>query len=237
MKKILIILPGWGGTKETWKEFVEIAQKEYEVHCLNLPCFGDEPCPKEIWGVEEYAEFVKKQINKLSDKPIILLGHSFGGQVATYFTAHNPEMVEKLILIGAAVFRPKKALHRILFGAVAKVGKQLFKLPFVEKFDLEAKKLLYRAAHSPDYLETSGIKRDIFKKCIQQDLGYILGKISIPTLVVWGAKDSYILLKDGKKIADSIPHAQFEIFPEGKHGLHLQMPHELFSVIYRFIGI
>ena len=69
----------------------------------------------------------------------------------------------------------------------------------------------------------------------QRSGGYLLEKISMPTLVAWGAKDSYTLLKDGKKIANGIPHAQFEVFPEGKHGLHLQMPRELFSAIYKFI--
>ena len=40
--KTLVILPGWGGNKETWKEFASLASKDFEVQIIDLPCFGDE---------------------------------------------------------------------------------------------------------------------------------------------------------------------------------------------------
>jgi len=104
----------------------------------------------------------------------------------------------------------------------------------LEKFDLMAKKALYRAADSPDYAETSGIKRDIFKKIIRQDFGDLLSEINVPTLVVWGDKDKYVPLKNGRKIADLIPNVKLEIIPNGRHGLHLQQPEKLLELINRF---
>ena len=66
MVKTLIILPGWGGTKENWWEFVGLFKEDdIKVICFNLPCFGDQPCPQTVWGVEEYADFVKKKISKI----------------------------------------------------------------------------------------------------------------------------------------------------------------------------
>lgn len=50
---------------------------------------------------EELSE-VKKAISP--DKKIILIGHSFGGNVMTRFTANHPENVEKLILIEPGKF-------------------------------------------------------------------------------------------------------------------------------------
>src|SRR3989344_3450904 len=110
-KNTLVILPGWGGTKETWKPFMEMARRNYDVHCIELPCFGSEPCPNEVWGVEDYADFVKsKIINHKSG--IILMGHSFGGAVAVQLVAEHPELVSKLILSGPAVIRHKLHLKR-----------------------------------------------------------------------------------------------------------------------------
>ena len=102
----LIILPGWGGSQETWQAFVEIAQKEIEtVRVIELPSFGNEPCPQEVWGVEAYADFVGKKIQALDLNPqeVTLLGHSFGGAVATHLVATQPELVGGLILVAAAV--------------------------------------------------------------------------------------------------------------------------------------
>jgi pimeloyl-ACP methyl ester carboxylesterase len=237
-KKKLIILPGWGGTKETWKNFVDLAIDDFDVHVIELPCFGSEPCPTDVWGVEEYADFVKKKILELrtQNPELILLGHSFGGQVATYFVAHNSQLVDKLILSGAPVFRRKKTIKKVFFGVIAKVGKLVFKIPGLNKFDTLAKKILYTSAKSPDYLSTSGIQREIFKKITHQDVSSYLEDIEVPTLVVWGDKDSYVPLKQGREIARRIPSAKLKIIRGGTHGLHLKKTEELFSIIKNFVS-
>ena len=229
----LVILPGWGGTKETWQKFTDLAQRDFDVQVINLPCFGDEPCPNEVWGIEEYSQFVKSSILNLKSS-IILLGHSFGGQVAAYFASQNPEMIDKLILFAPALFRHRKGLRRIIFGVAAKVGKLIFKLPYIEKFDVWAKKILYKAADSPDYSGTSGIKREIFKKIIRQDLTQVLPKISTPTLLVQGTLDKYVPVKDSKKDVKLIPNAKLEIIKLGRHGMHFQLPEILYKIVYDF---
>ena len=235
MKQQLIILPGWAGTKETWQDFIKIAEKDYKVICFNLPCFGDEPCPKEVWGVENYSEFVKNKIKKLNLEKPILLGHSFGGQVATYLAINNPEIISKLILSGSASLRLQgNSLRKIIFKFIAKFGKIIFKIPMIERFDIFAKKILYYFAGSTDYLKTSGVKREIFKKLITQNLENSLCKISVKTLIIWGTKDIYIPLKIGKKIARLIPNAEFKIIKNGRHGLHIQQPDNLLKIIKEF---
>jgi len=235
-KQTLVILPGWGGTKQSWQKFVGITPETYDVHVIELPCFGDEPCPSNVWGVEEYAGFVKKQINQSTNEPINLLGHSFGGQVATHLTANNPELISKLILSGAAVYRPKQTLKKIIFLPIAKIGKILFRLPGLRRFDRLAKKILYRAADSPDYNDTNGMKRKIFQKITKQNQGHLLEKVKIPTLVVWGTRDTYTPLKHGKRIAEALPNSTLKIFEEGKHGLHIQQPKNLLDAIDTFLN-
>lgn len=244
MKKTLIILPGWGGTKETWATFVQIATESFDVHIIELPCFGEEPCPNEVWGVEEYSNFVKNRISEIrtcfipsvaeGKSEICLLGHSFGGQVATYLVAYNPNLVDKLILSGASVFRRRKKVKQIVCGALAKVGKIIFSIPGPSKLDFVARKILYRLAQSPDYLKTNGIQREIFKKITVQNVSSELPKIKIPTLVVWGDTDTYVPIAEGKKIASGIPHAQLQIISGGTHGLHIKNTEQLFKIIKKF---
>ncbi|MBU2542715.1 alpha/beta hydrolase, partial [Patescibacteria group bacterium] len=231
----LIILPGWGGTSETWADFVEIAKHDFDVQVINLPCFGDEPCPDTVWGVEEYSEFVKKQIIKLSNYQIILLGHSFGGQVASYLVANNPDIANKLILSGPAIFRPKKKLRRIIIGGIAKAGKLIFRLPVLEKFDVEMEKLFRQATGTQDYGNSDGIKRDIFTKVIREDLTEVVKKIKTPTLIIWGTKDTYVPIKNAYKLSKLIANSKLEIIKDGKHGLHIQQPENLLKIIKNFI--
>ncbi len=231
--KNLIIIPGWNGTKQTWQKFVELASDNFDVQVIELPCFGNEPCPDAVWGVEEYADFVKSKIINHKSK-IILLGHSFGGAVATHLVANNPSICNKLILSGAPIFRRKKTIKKVIFGIIAKVGKFIFSLPGLKKFDRIMKKILYKTAHS-DYNGTSGIKREIFKKITRQDQSHLLSKIKTKTLVIHGTKDTYVPLIDGKKVASIIENAEMEIVENGKHGLHLQQPSNLLSIINNFV--
>ena len=71
-----------------------------------------------------------------------------------------------------------------------------------------------------DYLETSGIMREIYQKIIREDQSANLPKISIPTLIVWGDRDRQTPLRQGKKIAKLIPNSQLKIISGGPHGLH-----------------
>lgn len=236
--KTLLILPGWGGTKETWQKFTNLVKQDFDVQVINLPCFGDEPCPSEAWGVEQYAEFVKNKIVERGtrNEKLILLGHSFGGQVAAYFTSQNPEMIDKLILFAPALFRHKSPLRRLLFGFAAKVGKLIFRLPFIEKFSVWAKIVLYKTANSPDYNKTSGIKREIFKKIIRQDLAEYLPKITVPTLLVQGNFDKYVPVKDSEKAHKLISNSKLKIIQFGRHGMHFQIPEVLLKAINGFLN-
>lgn len=235
MPRQLLILPGWGGSKESWKDFINLAQKDFQITCLELPCFGGEPCPDQVWSVKDYADFVKQKIQNLNLIKPVILGHSFGGQIAAYLAATSPQSLSRLILCGASAIRPKHSLKRSIFSLLAKVGKIFFSWPLIKNLNAPARKFLYRLADSPDYGQVAGIKLEIFKKIIRQDLTEELKKIKTPTLVIWGTLDSYAPLSSGKKIAALMPNSRLEIIAGGQHGLHRQMPEKLYSIIKNFI--
>jgi pimeloyl-ACP methyl ester carboxylesterase len=199
-----------------------------------LPCFGAEPCPDQIWGVAEYAGFVKQKIQALRLNQPIVLGHSFGGQVAAYLAATSPQSLSRLILCGASALRYKRGLKRAVFKFIARIGKIFFRCPLIRNFSAPAKKFLYRLADSPDYQHTSGRKREIFKKVTRQDLTNELKSIVTPTLIIWGTKDGYVDIRTGRKISRLVKDAKFIAIPGGKHGLHLQMPEKLYSIVNNF---
>ena len=234
----LIILPGWGGSHETWRDFISVVGKNFDnIQVIELPCFGSTPCPTEVWGIDEYVKYVKEQINKLNyTGKTVLLGHSFGGQIATSLLATEVDIVDALILSGAAVIRPKFAIRRIMLNSLAKFGKIFFKLQVIEKFDVLAKKVLYRIVGSNDYRDSSGVKREIFKKIVRDNKSHLLSKIEVPTLVLWGSKDKYIPLKFGKRIHKMIPGAAMHIVKNGGHGLHIHNIKEVELVINEFVS-
>ncbi len=234
-KPILIILPGWGGTLVSWQKFIALAETYFEVKCFELPGFGNEPAPATVWGVEEYASFVKNKINGLGVHKKIILAHSFGGQVAAYLVGTNPGICDTLILSGPAIFRKKHSLRRLMFWPIAKLGSLIFLVWPLSTFKVQAKRFLYRVADSPDYGQTAGILRQIFQKVTTQDVSSELVKITVPTLVVAGKLDTFVSCADSQKAAAQIPESEYVEFASGRHGLHLNQSAELLQTIINFI--
>lgn len=233
MKPILIIVPGWGGTRVTWADFMARAAEQYEVHCVEMPCFGAEPCPATVWGVEEYADFLKGKIeaikNRANGAPIYLLAHSFGGQIAVTVLSQNSTLVNGLLLSGPAIFRRQWTLKNLLFLPLAKLGTILFSLPGLRTLQAPARRILYKLAASPDYNQTEGVQRHIFQKVTRQDVAHLLPALGLPTVLVAGSRDRYVWARDTKRAALRIPKARFVLVRGGRHGLHHTHPEVLLN--------
>jgi pimeloyl-ACP methyl ester carboxylesterase len=234
-KPILCIIPGWGGTKKTWSQFMQKAKDVFDVRCIELPCFGEIACPNEVWGVGEYAEYVYQELQAIKkespDKKIILLGHSFGGQVAVTMITHHIDSVNDLVLVAAAVIRPKRILKRFVLGAIAQMVRIALPREEVGSKVGKVKRKLYNLFSSPDYAKTTGVEREIFKKVIREDKSNVLSSITVPTIVFWGRRDRYTPLRQGQKISQMIPTSELIVFPEGKHGLHLTHADDILRVL------
>jgi pimeloyl-ACP methyl ester carboxylesterase len=233
----LVIIPGWGGSHETWANFIALASQKYQVHCIDMPCFGDTKCPDNAWGIEDYGNYLNQKLSTISSTngKVFLLGHSFGGQVAAYTAAQNQKNLAGLILVAPAIIRSKNHIRRAVFRYLTKSGQWFFSLPLMERFQLIAKKLFYRMIGGNDYKETSGIKRQIFKKIIRQDMRYLLPSIQIPTLIVWGTHDAYTPYNEGRVIQHMLPNSKLITVRNGTHGLHLHRLDELYHAVCTFL--
>lgn len=223
-KPILCIVPGWDGSRETWQKFIVSAEKDFDVHCIELPGFGGVDTPHTVWGVEQYGEYVFLQLAEIrkehTEAKIILLGHSFGGQVAAYVAEWHADSFDELVLVAAAIVRPKRRIKRVIFGSAAKIVKFFLHTTKRNTRTSELKRKMYNAIFSPDYADTSGIKREIFKKVIREDMQESLQKINKNVLIFWGKHDSYTPIRFAKRIANKLKKSELVVFPDGKHGLH-----------------
>ncbi len=232
-KPVLCIIPGWGGSTETWNTFITASQPYFDVRCIELPGFGGVTLPHQVWGVLEYGEYVFQQLLEVRrehpQQKIILLGHSFGGQVAAYVVGTHPESCDELVLIAPAIVRPRRRLKRLVFGGLSTVVKKILKHTHNNTRASEIKQKIYQAFFSPDYEHTSGIKREIFKKVIREDMRYILPRIDTHVLLFWGARDSYTPIRHGRKIGKLLRNVETIVFPYGTHGLHHTHTHDILT--------
>ena len=184
-QKALVVLHGWGGCLDSWKNFLTTLENE-NLHILtfDLPGFGLSPKPEKAWQIKDYAKLVKNFIGIYNLKKINLLGHSFGGQIATQFAYDYPEELEKLFLVGAAAIRSKSTAFKNFLKIIAKATQKIWPKPI--------RRFLYKLLGNLDYGELNNpIMKQTMQNAISADLQNILPEIKTPTINPSKTKNRY----------------------------------------------
>lgn len=223
----IVILHGWTSSQETkskWQPLIKLLQSRgYSVLFLQLPGLSQPLATS--WNLDQYVAWVNDQVEKTT--PAIIVGHSFGGQLAIKLTALHPEKVKNLILIdssGVPDHRWHKRLKRLVFICLAKLGKQL---PF--KKTLRA--WLYLLAHERDYYQATELQKVTMKQAIRQDIRWYASRVVVPTLVIWGANDQITPLFMGKSINSLIPQSKLSVIPQARHSPQYTHPVKVAELI------
>jgi pimeloyl-ACP methyl ester carboxylesterase len=105
----ILLLHGWGVTLDAClTPLAKALQADCRVTALEFPAHGMSGKPAQIWGVPEFAAWVKAMMEALRLGPQTVIAHSFGGRVALWMAAHEPGLVKRLVLTGAAGLMPQK---------------------------------------------------------------------------------------------------------------------------------
>lgn len=236
-QETILILHGWGGSYQSWLRIQELLTKAgYCVIVPDLPGFGKSAAPKNSWSVDNYVEWVKEFCDKQNLSQFFLLGHSFGGRIAIKFAAKYPKKLKGLILNSAAGITPRPKIKISIFCFLSKICSLIFSLPVLKFLRPLTLKIVYRFGVGRDYqlIQTSAM-RETFKKVIEEDLVVYLSQISLPTLIVWGAKDKMTPISDAYKMNKLIKNSKLKIILNGRHGLHISQPDELYKIIREFL--
>lgn len=170
-------------------------------------------------------------------RKFILIGHSFGGQIAIKYAMKYPEKINELILTGAAGIKHKLTAKQKMLFILAKSGKLIFSLPVINIFKIPIYKLFSKIARQrkKDYYCASPKMKEIMKNVLAEDLTPILDKIKVPTLLVWGKLDNSTPLSDGKLMNEKIENSELVIFDDANHSLPYQKPEEFARIVEEFI--
>jgi pimeloyl-ACP methyl ester carboxylesterase len=181
----LLLLHGLFGNLSNWTDTISYFSKSYRVITPVLPIY-QASWSKDV--LNELVDYVHALITELKLDNVLLLGNSLGGHVSVLYTLAHPEKVSKLILSGSAglfesnlgVSYPKRGDYNYIADKV--------KYTFYNE-DVVSKALIEEVYDTVNDLKKSmGILR-IAKATNRGSVANELGKITTPTLLVWGQQD------------------------------------------------
>lgn len=231
---VLLLLHGWQDSLATFASLVDNLGKDYRIVRLDLPGFGKSELPKTAWDLSDYINLVQNFITKLNLSVNVVIGHSFGGRITIKGTATKLLSAQKIVLIGSAGIAKTKTARTSLTRLITRLGSLIMYIPPLLFWRKRLRKKLYEMIGS-DYLN-AGPLQETFLKIINEDLSTYAATISLPTLLIWGAKDTATPLSDGQKLNHLIRQSQLEVFPDASHFVHQEQAQAVAQIIKAFVN-
>ncbi|HEV7680786.1 MAG TPA: alpha/beta hydrolase [Pyrinomonadaceae bacterium] len=245
----LVLIHGYTSLTYTWKDVFEPLSQSFRVIAVDLKGFGFSGKPDGDYTRRAQAVLVAHLLEHLNIDKAWLCGNSMGGEVALNVALANPQRVAGLILIDSAgVEVPGRGtlapgylqlpvLGRLLI-ALSLTSDKLVRQGLEKSFYDHAKVTPDRVASYYRPLQTRGGQLAALRARAQWSLFPVepnLGKINVPTLILWGAQDQLIPLAAGRKLNSLIKDSSLVIFDNCGHLPQEEMPARTIDEVTKFI--
>lgn len=111
--KPLVFIHGISANGRTFDYLAEQLRGKYRVITYDLRGRGKSSKPAVGYSLDHHARDLKELLQRLDLNSACLAGHSLGAAIAVYFSAHHPQLVERLVLIDGGIDLPPTVLHSI----------------------------------------------------------------------------------------------------------------------------
>ena len=189
-EKNLIILHGWGSNKEIMKQAFSKTFSTHRHIYIDMPGFGKSNNDYILY-TNDYKNIIEEFLKAIDAKKDIIVGHSFGGKVATLL---NPKLLVLLSSSGIVMPKPFSVCLKIrVFKLFKNFGGGKFYSLFASK-------------------DVSGMKQNMyetFKNVVDEDFSQSFASHNGKTLIFWGKEDTATTICTGEMISELIEDSHF----------------------------
>lgn len=227
----VVFLHGFPSSGHLWTDVIPLMPAGHRLVVVDLLGYGrSDPPHGRALTLRAHAERVVALLDALGIAEACVVGHDVGGGVAQALAAHAPARVSRLGLVNSVAFDAWPTRDVRLARALLRLTRRLpprWLLP-VLRADLE--RGFADGARGARSIErfvrpfASEDGRDAFMQHLKaldaretRTLADRLAEIAVPAAVVWGAGDPFLPVALGRRLADAIPGASFDVIPGARH--------------------
>lgn len=254
----ILLIHGIGDNSTTWSTVQSKLAQRFTVIAPDLLGHGKSDKPRADYSVAAYANGMRDLLSVLDIDRVTVIGHSLGGGVAMQFAYQFPQLVDRLILVGAGgVTKDVNIALRFASLPMGSEALALLRLPLI----LPTLQLLGRAAGG--LFGSTGLGRDIpdvlriladlpeptassaFARTLRAVVdwrGQVVTMLdrcyltqSVPVQLIWGSGDSVIPVGHARMAHAAMPGSQLEIFDGSGHFPFHDDPDRFVEVVEKFI--
>ncbi len=249
--KPLVLLHGSNASLYVWVPWVKILGKDFRIISVDLPGHGlTGPVLNGDYSTVGMANFVNEFANTLGLKKFALAGNSMGGNVAARFALMFPDRLDHLILLDASGIPSKKPTEKSLaFFIMTTPILQKISLYLSPRFLYE--NILKSTVANPKVITKEDVDRTwelnrltgereaTLKRFQTPNDRYVeqnASKITVPTLIIWGEKDTVTPPDVAEAYHDAIKGSKLIIYKDVGHSPMIEVPQKSAEDVKAFLN-
>jgi non-heme chloroperoxidase len=219
------------GITDSWRSFeTTMAHLPASLHVFapSQRGHGDSDRPGR-YRTRDFAGDAAAFIEALDLRPSLVVGHSMGSANAMRLAIDRPDLVRGLILAASfAGFRGNPGVAEFYSSAI-----EPLRDPIDPAFAAEWQQSTLAQPVAPAFFDMvvreslkvpAAIWRDAFAALMEDDFVADMHRIAMPTLVVWGDRDTFCPSSDQDHIVRTIAGARLLTYEGCGHALHWEQP-------------
>jgi pimeloyl-ACP methyl ester carboxylesterase len=246
-----VLLHGTSASLHTWQGWTDALKGQRRIIRFDLPGFGlTGPFMNDDYSMPHYVKFVLATLNKLDVQRVVLVGNSFGGEVAWETAVSAPGHVAKLVLVDAAGYPFNPTSMPIGFRiAKTPVLNKIMEYTLPRNMVESSVRNVYSdpSRVTPELVDRyydltlrAGNLRALAERFRQANFGADADEIKtlrMPTLILWGKNDHLIPPENADRFHADIAGSQEVLLAGLGHVPHEEDPATSVAVFKRFLGI
>jgi pimeloyl-ACP methyl ester carboxylesterase len=230
----LLLLHGGDGPQEHLP-FVQRLTERFDVIAPTHPGFSGSPVPEHFDAVEDLVYLYLDLLDTLDERDVVLMGFGMGGWVAAELAVRNTTRLAQLMLVDAVGIKPGNRDTRDIADIFGSPAPEVVKLLFHDPS--KAPNLTTMTEAQVMVLAADRIAHALYTwdpYMHNPKLRYRLHRITVPTLLLWGASDGVVPVAYAEAYRAMIPGAQLVVIPEAGHLPHVEQPDVLLQHVLSF---
>jgi non-heme chloroperoxidase len=223
----ILFLPAYADSWFSYSRVLPLLPARDHAYALDQRGHGDSERPAGGYTVDDLAADAVAFLDAAGIERATLVGHSGSCLTARRVAVTDPDRVAGLVLIGAPLSLAKPAV--LAFQAAVHALEDPVEAQFVRRFQAGA-------VHVPlpeEFLEglvaeSLKLPATVWKRALDGLVAFDdaadLGRITAPTLLIWGDQDAVVSREEQQRLEDAMPDAGLKVYPDTGHSPHWERP-------------
>jgi pimeloyl-ACP methyl ester carboxylesterase len=225
---------------------IDALRDDYRCIAIDWRGQGKSPRARAGYDMDTLSHDAVGLIDSLGTAPVHWVGLSMGGFVGMRIAARRPSSIRSLVLLNTSADREplRSAVQDLLLA-------QLYRWAGIAPLQRQVENILFGAAfrNAPDGRrvidewamklaenDRRGMAEAVIGVLTRKAVSHELCRITAPTLVIAGEQDKAIPVLRGRRIAQAIAGARFELVPLAGHSSTLEQPAIVTALIRNFLA-